>query len=315
MSVLGSVAEVNFHKRGVGSRPSRALFAVAVLAALAVLVAPLPTAASSLGVQAAAARPGSGTGCGGSGCGARVTLAGCTGTADVIVPDQTLSSSQTIEACNRITADNVDVSGGAAVTFQAGETIVLGSGFSVASGASFTAAVDPGLTGDALVEDRNPTDERRYVARFYVNLDSMSLPSAEQFDHFVGYNGVGQVQFRLVFKHNNALGENRLFAEVRQDGGAFSSNEGAGELVIPAGWHAIEVDWAAATSNGANDGGIVVCLDDDGSRMSCEQISTLDNDQGRVSTVQWGAQEVGATTAGSFDMDDFDSRRAGPIGL
>ena len=315
MSLFPPFVEIHSGKLAPGSGSRGLPLHAVALVGLALLVAPTGMTASSVGVQAAAARPGSGTGCGGSGCGARLTLAGCTGTADLTVPDQTLSSSQTLEACNHLTANDVDITGGADVVFQAGETVTLGSGFSVDSGASFTAVTDPGLTGDALVEDRNPVDETRYVARFYVNLDSMSLPSTEQFEHFVGTNGAGQVQFRLVFKHNDGLGENRVFAEVRQDGGSFVSNEGVSELAIPAGWHAIEVDWTAASTSGANDGGIVVCLDDDGSRMSCEQISTVDNDQGRVSTVQWGAQEVGATTAGSFDMDDFDSRRAGPIGL
>jgi len=314
MSVSTRVVKENFRKLVALFRSRGLSLFIVPVVGFALLLAPTPMVASSIGVQAAAARPGSGTGCGGSGCGARVTLAGCMSTPDVTVPDQTLSSSQTFEACNDITADNVDVTGGA-VVFQAGESIILGSGFSVGSGASFTAAIDRGLTGDALVEDRNPTEETRYVARFYVNLDSMGLPSTEQMHHFVAYNSNGVVQFRLVFKHNGALGENRVFAEVRQDNGTFASNEGGGELEIPAGWHAVELDWTAASSNAANNGGIVVCVDDDGSRMGCEQISAVDNDQGRVNRVLWGAREVGVTTSGSFDMDDFDSRRAGPIGL
>jgi hypothetical protein len=315
MSVFRTLVEKNPVRRVAAPYPCVARSAVVALITFTLLLAPTLSTASSIAVDGAAARPGSGTGCGGSGCGARLTLAGCTSTANVTVPDQTLSSSQTIEACNGITANNVDVGAGADVVFQAGESISLGSGFSVAAGASFTAVVDRGLTGDALVEDRNPSNETRYVARFYVNLDSMGLPTTEQLDHFVAYNGNGLVQFRLVFKHNDALGENRVFAEIRRDDGTFASNEGGGELVIPAGWHAVELDWTAATSNGANDGEIVVCLDDDGSRMGCEQVSSVDNDQGRVSRVQWGARAVGATTSGSFDMDDFDSRRAGPIGL
>ena len=147
------------------------------------------------------------------------------------------------------------------------------------------------------------------MARFYVKLDSMSLPASEQFQHFIGLNGSGQPQFRIVFAHNMAMNEDRVYVEARRDNGTFASTEGVNELVIPSGWHAIEVDWTAASSGGANDGSLVVCLDDDGSRMSCEQLTSIDNDQGRVQTVQWGAQEVGDTTAGSVDLDDFDSRR------
>lgn len=270
---------------------------------------------SSLSVQAAAARPGSGTGCGGSGCGARLVLDGCSSPDDVVVPDQVVSSSQTFEGCLTLSADNVDISGSADVTFQASEQITIGNGFSVGSGVSFVARVDRGVAGDAFVEDQSPNNETRYVARFYVKLDSMSLPASEQFQHFIGLNGSGQPQFRIVFAHNMAMNEDRVYVEARRDNGTFASTEGVNELVIPSGWHAIEVDWTAASSGGANDGSLVVCLDDDGSRMSCEQLTSIDNDQGRVQTVQWGAQEVGDTTAGSVDLDDFDSRRAGPIGL
>lgn len=289
--------------------------ALVVVGGLAALVMVGPAQGSSIAVQAAAARPGSGTGCGGSGCGARLSLAGCSGTVDLSVPDQQVAGMQTFEACNSLEAADVDVTATGDVTFQAGQSITIGSGFSVASGASFAAVIDPGLTGDALLEDQSPVNETRYVARFYVNLDSMSLPASEQFQHFVGFNGGGQAQFRIGFKHNDMASENRLFVEIRQDNGVFLSTENTNELEIPAGWHAIEVDWTAATGAGNNDGSVVVCVDDDGSRMGCEQIASVDNDQGRVEDVQWGAQDVDSTTSGSFDMDDFDSRRAGPIGL
>lgn len=286
-----------------------------VLLGLFCLGWPQPATASSIQVSAEAARPGSGTGCGGSGCGARLTLEGCMSADEVAVPDQDVGSSQTFEACRTLTAADVDVTSGS-TTFRAGESIVLGSGFSVASGASFQAVIDPAATGDGWVEDATPAAESRYVARFYVNLDSMSLPASEQLDHLTGYDAMGRLQFRVGLKHNDAMGENRLFVEVRRDDGSFLSTEDTNELAVPTGWHAIEVDWSAASSAGANDGAVVLCLDDDGSRLSCVQIASgVDNDQARVDFVRWGAQDVDATTGGSFDLDDFDSRRTGPIGL
>lgn len=275
---------------------------------------PSGASASSIQVSAAAARPGSGTGCGGSGCGARLSLEGCATSEMVAVPDQDVSSTTTFEACRTLTAADVDVTNGT-TTFRAGETIVLGSGFSVGSGANFAAVIDPGATGDGFVEDATPASESRYVARFYVDLDSMSLPAAEQFDHFVGYDALGQVQVRIGLKHNDMLGENRLFLDVRQDDGSFLTTENVSELAVPAGWHAVEVDWTAASSAGADDGAVVLCLDDDGSRTSCVQATGVDNDQGRVDLVRWGAQGVDGSTSGSLDMDDFDSLRIGPIGL
>lgn len=303
------------HDHRTPSASGAATAVAASLAVLGLLSLGLPASASSIAVSGAAARPASGTGCGGAGCGARVTLSGCMNTVDLTVPDQQLMGSQGFEACNSLSANAVEVTTGATVTFQAGQQITLGNGFSVGSGATFTAGTDPNLVGDASVEDRSPTDETRYVARFYANLDSMSLPGSDQFDHFFGSNDAGQVQFRVVLRHNTAPDENRLFVEAREDSGSFVSTEGVNEMMIPSGWHAIEVDWTAASTAGANDGAVVVCVDDDGSRLSCEQLGSLDNDLGQVDFVRWGAQGVDATTTGSLDMDDFDSRRLGPIGL
>lgn len=288
---------------------------VLVLTCIAVVCWPAGGAsASSIEVSAVAARPGSGTGCGGSGCGARLTLEGCATSDSVAVPNQDVGTSQTFEACRTLTAADVDVTAGT-TTFRAGETIALGSGFSVASGASFQAVIDPAATGDGLVEDTTPAAESRYVARFYVNLDSMSLPSAEMFDHFAGYDAQGRLQLAVGLARNDAMGENRLFVDVRRDDGTFLTTLGTNELAVSAGWHAIEVDWTAASAPGADDGRVVVCVDDDGSRTNCAELTSVDNDQAELETVRWGAQNVGATTTGSLDLDDFDSRRTGPIGL
>lgn len=296
-------------------QPTPFVLILSLVLVAGLLTLSIPVAASSIQVSAAAARPGSGTGCGGSGCGARLALEGCMTMESVTVPDQDVGSSQTFEACRTLTADDVDITGGT-TTFRSGGTIVLGSGFSVGSGASFAAVVDPGLTGDGFVEDTTPASESRYVARFYVNLDSMSLPSSEAFDHFAGYDVLGRLQVRVGMKHNAMMGENRLYAEIRRDDGTFLSTENMNELAVASGWRAVEVDWTAASAPGANDGSVTLCVDDNGSRTSCIQIASgVDNDQGTVDFVRWGAQDVDATTSGSLDMDDFDSRRTGPIGL
>ena len=61
---------------------------------------------------------------------------------DVTVPDQDISNTQTFEACDTLTAADVDVlAPGGDVTFLAGGSIVLESGFSVAAGASFRAVI------------------------------------------------------------------------------------------------------------------------------------------------------------------------------
>lgn len=71
----------------------------------------------------------------------------CTLDLDVVLPAQTVTTDQNVESCNTITAvDSYTVEGNAAVSFHTGKTIVLGDGFSLATGATFQAVVDPLLS-------------------------------------------------------------------------------------------------------------------------------------------------------------------------
>jgi hypothetical protein len=57
--------------------------------------------------------------------------------------NQVVASQQTFRACDTVTGENFQVAPGGDVTFQAGKNIVLKSGFSVAAGGTFTAAIGP----------------------------------------------------------------------------------------------------------------------------------------------------------------------------
>jgi hypothetical protein len=60
--------------------------------------------------------------------------------------EQTVSGAQFFRACDTITAgDDYEITASGDVRFQAGSTIVLEDGFSVASGGSFVAEIDPSL--------------------------------------------------------------------------------------------------------------------------------------------------------------------------
>lgn len=62
------------------------------------------------------------------------------------VPQQSVSTTKTYEACDTVSAtDGFEVTATGDVTFRAGNRIVLGDGFSVASGGSFRAVVDSTL--------------------------------------------------------------------------------------------------------------------------------------------------------------------------
>lgn len=64
--------------------------------------------------------------------------------ATVVIPMQTVSSTESYEACDTLSAvDGFEVTATGDMTFLAGRRIVLGDGFVVRSGASFRAVVDP----------------------------------------------------------------------------------------------------------------------------------------------------------------------------
>lgn len=70
----------------------------------------------------------------------------CTASPDLVLTDQTVSDTQELVACQTITASSgFAVVDPGSVTFRAGRSVTLGSGFSVGSGASFRAVIDPAL--------------------------------------------------------------------------------------------------------------------------------------------------------------------------
>ena len=170
----------------------------------------------------------------------------------------TASGNQTVTACDTVTASNATVSG--TVAFTAGRSISMGDGFRVASGASFSAGIDPALNGEAFLQDNNPTAEATYVARYYVDLSGLTLPDDEPFDQLIAYDGSGAEQFRVAVKRDGFSGENQVFVIARSGAGGVGT-DGGQELTLPNGWHAIEVNWTAGSP-----GSVEICVDAAASR-------------------------------------------------
>lgn len=267
------------------------------------LAAAPPITASSLTVQGATTHSGDWA--------ARLDVSrACTLDDRMIANGTDYDGTVTEEACISLSAGDVDVLAGADVSFVAGERIVLGSGFSVASGASFRAVVTPSVGGSAFVESSHPATEPEVWFRFYLYPEELSLGEGG-FRHFAGYGTGGDLEVAVGLKRNVALGENRVFVEAVLDGGGVVSTEGAQELVLPDGWHRIELRWRA--SSGADDGSVEICVDDPpGGGAMCVQLAGLDT--GPIDSVRWGAVEVPSGDFGTLYMDDFRAVESGPIG-
>lgn len=283
-------------------RSSASVLSLPRLALVFGLAAAVPSAASTLTVQSAVTHSGDWA--------ARVDVSTCPIDHRTIANGTDYVGTVTEEACISISAGDVDVLAGADVSFVAGERIVLGSGFSVASGASFRATVTPSSGGSAFVESSHPASEAEVWFRFYVYPDDLSL-GAGGFRHFAGYGTGGELELAVGLKRNAALAENRVFVEAVEDGGGTVSTEGAQELVLPDGWHRIELRWNA--SSGADDGSVEICVDDSpGGGAMCVELTGLDTDP--IDSVRWGAVEVPAGDFGTLYMDDFRAVEGGPIG-
>lgn len=163
-------------------------------------------------------------------------------------------------------------------------------------------------TNPAYVQDDTSFDEPRYRVRFYVRLTSMTMASVDEFDLFTAFASDDTPVFRLTAYYDGT--DHKLRFTAREDGGGDTSFTSG--VVLVDGWRAVEVDWQAASTSGANDGILDLWIDG----ASQTGLSNLDNDTMSVDYVRWGAVDgIDGGTSGSFDLDEFESVRTNYIGL
>ena len=229
--------------------------------------------------------------------GLRVTVGATCTVTDVVVPVGMVSTDQL--ACNTITAGNVQVAAPGS-TFIAGDMIILQDGFSVASGASFAALIDPFVKSPfAYVRDDTPAAETTYNAKFYLRLDSLTLASSDEIGHFNGYAANGDPQFRIVLRRS--LSENRV-AIFAWDDDAGALVEHTVDFLLPLGFHSVEISWRAGTG----DGEFLVSIDG----AALDGLAGLNNGGSRIDFVKWGAVDGPlASSTGWMELDELSSWR------
>ena len=257
---------------------------------MALLAVAAPAAAADLEVLGAAAAAGS--------FGLQVSIGSTCTTPDLVtVPPGTADGY--FEACQMLTAVDVEVSTDA--SFVAGDSIVLGSGFSVAGGATFSAVTDSLMPSElASVSTRSPIAEQTFNARFHLRLDSLSLANGEEVEHLRAVAADGSDIFRVILRRQS--GQNLLVLGARQDGGGEILTPAGQEVGLPAGWNLIELSWRA----GAGDGRLLVSVN----QGAQSGLVDLANSLAEVETVRWGA--VDGTFAGSpgrLEVDGFSAWR------
>lgn len=220
------------------------------------------------------------------------------------ISGETIGTNDERRACERLSADNTIIASGANVTFSAGFRVSLGAGFRVEQGASFGASVDTGRVRGGFVRDDTPASEPHYAVRFLMNADNLNLGTDERLVLLEAEDRLGQRWLSLVMYFDGAA--EQLKASAADGAGTTDS----AEFAVKPGWQAIELEWWAADP-GDNNGKVNVMQD--GNAQS--GLVGLDNENGRIDSVRWGLLRALDTTDGQMDLDEFVSRRAGPIGL
>lgn len=265
-----------------------------------------PVAASEIETQSANVNSGAWA--------VRLTVTRACTPGDALIPDGAISGDPGVEPCGNLTANNVDVASGP-VVFRAGESILLGEGFSVAAGAALTMEVGGAVLGDGYLRSESPDAEAEYVIRFYIDPDGLTLsPPSERFHHFIAYDAGGNREFLIGVTYNSVLPERRLFVTAFETAGTERTTKGLCELELGSGWQYIEAHWKASTGT---DGDVQVSIDGGATQSlaQCLSLATgLDNSSGEISSVEWGARDLVGSSLGVLDMDDFESRSGGSIG-
>lgn len=167
--------------------------------------------------------------------------------------------------------------------------------------------LDPGY-----VVDDSPIALQEYRARFWINLNNLTLENGEEFDVFQALNSIDEVQFAVRIRRADP--SNRLNVEVFDDSAALSEFTTNNEPLIAGGWNSIEIHWVAASGIGQDDGTFEVTFNG----VAHPAITGLDTDQRQIDRVRLGLIDPSGTdtlaTNGSFDIDEFISRESDMIG-
>jgi hypothetical protein len=151
------------------------------------------------------------------------------------------------------------------------------------------------------VYDDSPEAESRYRARFNFDPNGIYMPDMSSIQILNGRSGSTAV---LVVEMRIINGEYQVRVLALTDGGTWRIGS---YFPISDGEHTIELDWQAATAEGADDGYLSLWIDG-GFRST---LMGIDNDTRRIERGMLGAiAGVNSTTNGTLYFDAFESRRA-----
>ena len=156
------------------------------------------------------------------------------------------------------------------------------------------------------VTDSSPAAEVRYRAQFLFDPNSLAMASGNRFYLFYGLDAAATVVLRLEIRNTN--GAYQVRAALRNDGNLYANTAW---FAVPDASHSLELDWAAASAPGVNDGGIRLFVDG----QLRAQLTGVDNDTRRIESIRLGAVGgIDSGTRGTQFLDAFSSQRTPPPG-
>jgi len=156
------------------------------------------------------------------------------------------------------------------------------------------------------VIDYSPANESRYRARFYFNQNSIAMSNGNAHFIFQGVMGSNTPVTRIEYRYYNSNYQIRTGALNNS-----STWTNSGWFTISNSSHSIEIDWAAATASGANNGRLTLWIDG----IQRANLTGINNNLRRIDTAFLGAiSGIDNGTRGIYYFDHFESRRSTYIG-
>ncbi|MBE3084687.1 MAG: hypothetical protein IMZ64_00535, partial [Bacteroidetes bacterium] len=154
------------------------------------------------------------------------------------------------------------------------------------------------------VTDTTPASETRYRCRFYINPNGLTMGNNESIIILNARKDPTSASFYVEFKYTTVAGYQIKVYDRTDDTWAKVSNY----YVISNASHCIEVDWTAATGDGANNGTFTLWIDG----VEKQTVAAINNDTEVIDHVCFGCQSgIGAGTSGTMFFDDFASNNDG----
>ncbi|MEK6223074.1 MAG: hypothetical protein N2D54_12590, partial [Chloroflexota bacterium] len=153
------------------------------------------------------------------------------------------------------------------------------------------------------LQDTSPAAETSYHARFYIDINGLTMGKNHQFELFQGRKGTKKV-FYLTVKKNG--GKYWIRGSVRLDNGTYKNTLWT---VLPKTTKAVEIDWKAGVGNGF----LKLYVND---VLKVKKLN-VDNDTLSVKAVRLGITKKikpAHTVSGAFYLDQYGSDSSTHIG-